>query len=111
MFPIADKDDKILGLVLAITDITNRKEAEHDLQEAYQSIRSHISKIREMTWKQSHLIRSPLANLKGLLPMLRTNPSDQQVLQYMEIELERMDEILWEMAEGTSMINIENKID
>lgn len=110
MFPIADKDEKILGLVLAITDITNRKEAEHDLNEAYQSIRSHINKILEMTWKQSHLIRSPLANLKGLVPMLRSDPSDQEVLKYLEIELERMDEILWEMAEGTSMINIDNKI-
>lgn len=100
MFPIADKDNKILGLVLAITDITERKEAEQDLQKAYQSIQSHIAKIREMTWKQSHLIRSPLANLMGLFPMLRTNPSDSQVLGYIETELERMDEILWEMAEG-----------
>lgn len=110
MFPIADKDDKILGLVLAITDITNRKEAERDLNEAYQSIRSHINKIREMAWKQSHLIRSPLANLKGLVPMLRTDPSDQEVLKYLEIELDRMDEILSDMAEGTSLIDIDNEI-
>lgn len=103
MFPIADKGNKILGLVLAITDITERKEAEQDLQKAYQSIQSHIAKIREMTWKQSHLIRSPLANLMGLFPMLRTNPSDGQVLGYIETELERMDEILWEMAEGNPM--------
>lgn len=103
MFPIAGKDNQILGLVLAITDITERKEAEQDLQTAYQSIQSHMEKIREMTWKQSHLIRSPLANLKGLVPLLKTNPSDQEVMEYIETELERMDEILWEMAEGPSI--------
>ncbi|MDB5156559.1 MAG: hypothetical protein JWR50_1266, partial [Mucilaginibacter sp.] len=91
MFPIADKGHQILGLVLAITDITGRKEAE-------QSIQSHIDKIREMTWKQSHLIRSPLANLKGLFLMAKADPTDQKVLDYAEIELERMDKILWEMA-------------
>jgi len=111
LFPIADKDNKILGLVLAITDITKRKEAEHDLQTAYQSIQSHIDKIREMTWKQSHLVRSPLANLKGLFPILKTDPSDEQVLGFIETELERMDDILWEMAEGTSMIGTGRTID
>jgi len=111
MFPLADKGNKILGLVLAITDITERKEAEQDLQTAYQSIQSHIDKIREMAWKQSHLIRSPLANLKGLLPMLKVDPSDEQVLEFIEMELERMDGILWEMAEGTAMIGTDEKVD
>ncbi len=110
MFPIADRGKKILGLVLAVTDVTERKEAEQDLQMAYQSIQSHIDKILEMTWKQSHLIRSPLANLKGLFPMLRIDPSDEEVLGYMESELERMDQILWEMAEGTSIIGNNNTV-
>lgn len=110
MFPIADKGNTILGLVLAITDITERKLAEQDLQTAYQSIQSHIEKIREMTWKQSHLIRSPLANLKGLFPMLKADPTDEEVLGYLEKELERMDAILWEMAEGTAMIGTGGKV-
>jgi PAS domain S-box-containing protein len=110
MFPIADKGNKILGLVLAINDITERKEAEQDLQTAYHSIESHIDKIREMTWKQSHLIRSPLANLKGLFPMLKSDPKDEKVLGYIEAELERMDEILLEMGEGTSIIQSDNRV-
>jgi PAS domain S-box-containing protein len=100
MFPIADKGSKILGLVLAITDITERKIAEQDLKSAYQSIQSHIDKIREMSWKQSHLIRGPLANVMGLLQMLKTSSSDPQVLEYAETELKRMDEILGEMGKS-----------
>ena len=108
MFPIADKDNKILGLVLAINDITERKEAEQDLQIAYQHIQLHIDKIREMSWKQSHVIRSPLANLKGLFPMLEANPDDKIVLEYIETELERMDSVLWEMAKTVDEAEGEN---
>lgn len=93
MSPVADKGEQILGLVLAINDITERKEAE-------QNIQAHLEKIREMHWKQSHLIRSPLANLKGLFPMIKADPGDEAALDYAETELERMDLILYEMAEG-----------
>jgi PAS domain S-box-containing protein len=109
MFPIANKGNEILGLVLAINDITERKTAEQDLQVAYQTVQSHIDKILEMTWKQSHLIRSPLANLRGLFPMVKEDPTDQEVLGYMEAELKRMDEILWEMAESTALIGTNNQ--
>lgn len=61
------------------------------------------NKIREMSWKQSHLIRRPLANLKALAPMLRADPADDEVLGFMENELETMDKILLEMAEEPSM--------
>jgi signal transduction histidine kinase len=111
MFPIADRGNKILGLVLAITDITEQKAAEQDLQSAYQSIESHMDKIREMTWKQSHLIRAPLANLKSLFHMVKADTTDQEALGYMEIEMERMDEILSEMAKGSSMIGNRKPID
>ncbi|RWY48513.1 PAS domain S-box protein [Mucilaginibacter gilvus] len=102
MFPIAGKDAQILGLVLSIINITDRKVAEEDLKDAYHSISTHIGKIREMAWKQSHLIRSPLANLMGLFPMIKEDPSDRLLLGYAETELERMNQILWEMAEGAT---------
>lgn len=99
MSPIAAQGEQILGLVLAITDVTERKEAE-------QSIQAHLEKIHEMHCKQSHLIRSPLANLKGLFPMIKADPSDPEVITYAESELERMDQILYEMAEGPAPIKI-----
>lgn len=111
MFPIADKGHKILGLVLAITDITERKEAERDLQIAYQSIQTHIDKIREMTWKQSHLIRSPLANVKVLFSMMKADPTDEKVSVYIETELERMDKILLDMAKGAARIGEDKPIE
>ena len=55
-----------------------------------------------MAWKQSHLIRSPLANLKGLAVMLKDDPSDSEVLGFIQTELERLDQIIIEMAEDAS---------
>ncbi|GAB3917255.1 hypothetical protein GCM10028826_34860 [Mucilaginibacter boryungensis] len=98
MSPIADKDGKILGLVLAIDDITERKEAEQSLQLAYERIKEHIEFTKEIIWKQSHILRSPLANLKGLITILRADPSDKEVLSHIETEFERMDTVLKQMA-------------
>jgi len=102
MFPISDKDNEILGLVLAIDDITERKQAEQSLQTAYERIKANVQFIREIIWKQSHILRSPLANLKGLMAILRADPGDKEVLGYIESEFERMDSVLMEMAEDSS---------
>ncbi|MBC7399437.1 MAG: PAS domain S-box protein [Mucilaginibacter sp.] len=102
MFPISNKDNEILGLVLAITDITERKNAEQSLQSAYDQIKTQIKFIREMVWKQSHVLRSPLANLKGLTTILQNTPDDKEVLAFIQIELDRMDKVFMEMAEDSS---------
>jgi two-component system, sporulation sensor kinase E len=102
MFPISNKDNEILGLVLAITDITERKNAEQSLQSAYDQIKTQIKFIRELVWKQSHILRSPLANLKGLTTILKSTPNDKEVLRFIQIELDRMDKVLMEMAADSS---------
>jgi signal transduction histidine kinase len=89
-------------MMTALYDITERKNAEQDLKSAYQRIQSHINSIKDMAWKQSHLIRSPLANLKGLADMLKEDPSDAGVLGFIQDELCRMDNIIIEMADDVS---------
>lgn len=102
LFPITNKKNEIFGLMLALSDITERKGAEESLKMAYSQIQDHITSITDMAWKQSHLIRSPLANLKGLTMMLQDDPSDADVLGFIQDELERMDAIIIEMAEDAS---------
>jgi len=102
LFPITNDDKEILGVMMALYDITERKNAEQDLKNAYVRIQSHIDSIKEMAWKQSHLIRSPLANLKGLAAMLKDNPANVKVLDFIQNELDRMDSIIIEMADDAS---------
>jgi signal transduction histidine kinase len=102
LFPITNDKHKILGLMLAISDITERKNAEESLKTAYGLIQEHIESIREMAWKQSHLIRSPVANLKGLITMLETDHSNPDVQKFISMELDRLDKIIIEMAGDAS---------
>ena len=99
LFPIINERKEILGMMMALYDITERKNAEQDLKNAYERIHSHINSIKDMAWKQSHLIRGPLANLKGLVAMLKDDPSDARLFNHIKNELERMDDIIIEMAE------------
>ena len=100
--PLTNDNKEILGMLMTLHDITERKTAEQDLKTAYERIQSHIDSIKEMAWKQSHLMRSPLANLKALATMLKDHPADEEVLEHFQFELDRLDAIIHEMAEDAS---------
>jgi two-component system, sporulation sensor kinase E len=102
LFPIKDIQGKILGLMMALYDITERKNTEDNLKVAYERIHNHINRIKNMAWKQSHYMRSPVANLKGLAELLKDNPADTETLNYMIAELERLDNVIVEMASDAS---------
>jgi two-component system, sporulation sensor kinase E len=102
LFPITNDNKEILGMLMALYDITERKNAEQDLKSAYGRIQNHIDSIKDMAWKQSHLIRSPLANLKGLASILINDNSDTETLEHIQTELDRMDSIIIQMAHEAS---------
>ncbi len=100
--PITSDNNEILGMLMALYDITERKAAEQNLKNAYERIQSHINSIKQMAWKQSHLVRSPLANLKALAEILRVHPEDKEALEHFQTELNRLDDIIHEMAKEAS---------
>ncbi|MDO3627946.1 PAS domain S-box protein [Mucilaginibacter sp. BT774] len=106
--PLTDGSDRISGMLVALYDITERKNAEQNLQTAYERIQDHIDSIKGMAWKQSHLIRSPLANLKALSEMLKGQPMDTELLKHFQTELNRLDDIIHEMAREAAGHDIEN---
>ncbi len=98
LFPLTDTHGKILGMVLALDDITERKNDEYRLRDAYDRIQTQLSLIKDVAWKQSHLIRSPLANLIGLVSLLQDDPNEAGVLEHIKTELGRLDRIIIDMA-------------
>ncbi|MDF2430920.1 MAG: hypothetical protein JWP44_551 [Mucilaginibacter sp.] len=102
MFPITNDNKEILGMLMGLYDISERKNAEQDLKSAYEKIQNHVNSIKDMAWKQSHLIRSPLANLKGLVALQKEDPNDTIVFNHIQNELDRMDAIIIQMAEEAS---------
>jgi two-component system, sporulation sensor kinase E len=102
LFPITNDNKEILGMMMALDDITERKNATENLKSAYQSIQDHIKNIKAMAWKQSHLMRRPLANLKALADILKDDPKDEVILNHIRTELESLDETINEMAGDAS---------
>ena len=105
MFPILNDLSDIIGLMIELSDITERKNAEEHLKSAYRTIQEHFDNIQDMAWKQSHLIRGPLANLKGLAQLLNDTTTDHETLGYIQTELERLDSVLVDMAARASNNN------
>ncbi|MFI5137666.1 MAG: PAS domain S-box protein [Sphingobacteriales bacterium] len=102
IFPITNDKHEIFGLLIAVSEITERKKAEESLKAAYHLIQDHIGSIKDMAWKQSHLIRSPVANLKALAALLNEDPADSKILQFINLELDRLDSVIIDMAEDAS---------
>lgn len=100
--PISNDKGDILGMLVDLHDVTESKINVQNLQSAYERIQAHISSIKDMAWKQSHLMRSPLANLKALTAILHEDPTDQMTLDHIQNELDRMDAIIIEMAAEAS---------
>lgn len=108
LYPITNDKKEILGILMALYDITERKDAEQNLKSAYDRIQNQIISINKMAWKQSHLIRSPLANLKGLISILKEDAPDAEVYNHIRNELTRLDDIIIEMAQDASDADINN---
>ncbi len=82
---------KVNAVLAVIKDVTEVKHQQQRITEQHNC-------LRDIAWKQSHLMRSPLANLKGLLPMVKDNPSEGLFISYMQTELEKLDKIIIEMV-------------
>ncbi|MDB5022455.1 MAG: domain S-box protein [Mucilaginibacter sp.] len=102
----SDSDKGILGMLITLYDITERKNTEQNLKRAYERIQSQVNSIKDMAWKQSHLMRSPVANLKALASILKDHPSDSETLAHFQKEIERLDAIIHEMAKDASDYDI-----
>lgn len=100
--PITNDRGEVFGMLVDLHDVTESKINVQNLQSAYERIQAHISSIKDMAWKQSHLMRSPLANLKALTAILHDDPTDRMTLDHIQNELDRMDAIIIEMAEEAS---------
>jgi len=89
-------------------DVTEKLEAEAERKIAEADLKNAYDSIRNIAWKQSHLMRSPLANLKGLSNLLKDDPTDKKALSHIRDELERMDNIIIEMAKDASDHTVKN---
>ena len=61
--PVYDEAKNLLGISVVSIDIQETKLAEEDNSD-------YALRLKEITWRQSHLIRAPIANLLGITKLL-----------------------------------------
>jgi len=61
--PVYDDVKNLLGISVVTIDIHETKSAEEDNSD-------YALRLKEITWRQSHLIRAPIANLLGITKLL-----------------------------------------
>ncbi|OYU53982.1 MAG: hypothetical protein CFE25_18030 [Chitinophagaceae bacterium BSSC1] len=107
-FPVVNEKSTILGVSFIASNIQEKKQAALK-NEAY------VSELEKIAWKQSHLLRAPVANIIGLSKLLLRNPERQlsaetkHLLSMITAETEKMDQEIHKIVQYSSRLS--SKID
>ncbi|UMY64927.1 MULTISPECIES: PAS domain-containing protein [unclassified Flavobacterium] len=98
-FFIRDQKGRVTRAVGAMTDLTETLDRMHKIE-------SQDRALREIAWRQSHMVRAPLANLLGFLKLYRdqkaTGGSADEYLDYISVSAEQLDSVLREIVEQST---------
>lgn len=97
--PVVNRQGITYAVTFIAEDVTEVMKREKKMLDQY-------TRLRKIAWKESHVLRKPLANLKGLAVLLKENPSDKFTLEYLLQELEKLDEVIWEIVQEAYGDNI-----
>jgi PAS domain-containing protein len=97
VMPVYDGDSAVTSISIIISNIDALKKSQLHL--AHQN--AHLMEIAQM---QSHHIRRPVANIKGLLHLMKMEDMNQEVRQYVQLleeSAEEADEVIREVVAKT----------
>ncbi|HET8753914.1 MAG TPA: PAS domain-containing protein, partial [Salinimicrobium sp.] len=102
-FIIRDNNGKPVRMVGALLDVTASRKL-------LTEIKKHNKILREIAWEQSHVVRAPLARLKGLLHLMEIEAfedmSREEILQHILDSADELDEIVRGIVTKTEQIKI-----
>lgn len=100
---IRNESGEAIRMVGAITDITER-------QEYIETIETQNKKLRSIAWTQSHVVRSPLSRILGIINLLDMAPYDSEdvpfLLKQIKVSGNELDEIIGKIVNETRSIRI-----
>ncbi|MES2779181.1 MAG: PAS domain-containing protein, partial [Bacteroidota bacterium] len=115
--PVADATGWVTHWVAVERDVTKIKQAEQDLQKAYddrllyiQNIEEKNKRLGEIAWIQSHIVRAPLARIMGIVEVLTQFKADPeeftQLMKYLNQSAEELDKIIRDIANKSAETRI-----
>jgi len=86
--PIRNEKQEIFGVGCFARDVTQRKESENRIKE-------QVDRLKEVAWIQSHEVRRPLANIMGLMGLIRNSDKNEIALfDKMEFSCKELDAVI-----------------
>lgn len=92
--PAFDRSGNIIGCAFTATDVTDRKRAED-------KVKRQNAILKDIAWKQSHIVRAPIANILSITALLETSPADKDLLAALKHETNKLDGIIKEIVDKT----------
>ena len=98
---LRDKDGKAIRMIGAVLDVTESRKM-------LQAIKKQNRILKEVAWEQAHIVRAPLARLKGLLDLLELEVyeewSKEELLTLIKDSAEEVDQIICSIIRKTEQI-------
>lgn len=102
--PIFDSNGKIVGASKILRDITEQKLAERKLK-------LQNERLQEIAYIQSHIIRKPVANILGLMNVVKLGNLDEtptlEILEMIEEATKDLDIVIHDIVQKSTSINKE----
>ena len=102
-FILRDREGKPLRMVGAVLDVTESKRL-------LKEVKKQNKILREVAWEQSHVVRAPLARLKGLLNLLENDScqewSRDELWQLINQSADELDDVIKNIIRKTEEIGV-----
>jgi PAS domain S-box-containing protein len=96
--PVIDSTQKTLGLVIAVTDITERKESELQRDKMTADIVQRNKDLEQFAYIVSHNLRAPVANILGISKVLEfpnlCKEERSEIEQGISTSAQKLDEVI-----------------
>jgi PAS domain S-box-containing protein len=96
---IRNEKDEVTRIIGAMVDLTESLEKMNTIEQQNKT-------LKDISWTQSHVVRAPLANLLGLINLLKDNKkmgyTDDRLIDYIGESATKLDHIIHEIVQKSS---------
>ncbi len=99
---VKDNDGNPVRIIGAMQDIT-------EIQNYIQTIEDHNSRLKDIAWTQSHVVRAPLARIMGLVDLIQNYPNideQSQLLEHINTSAKELDDIIRNITRKTEDVTL-----
>ena len=99
-YMVKDPEGNSVRIIGAMQDIT-------EIQNYIQTIEDHNSRLKDIAWTQSHVVRAPLARIMGLIDLMQNYPDideQTQLLDHVITSAKELDDIIRKITSKTENV-------